>query len=107
MVHISDIESAVASFFNITPAAIHSSKKDRTVSLARHFSMYLARKHTKMSSSEIGRLLGDKNHATVLVACKKVEEQLNRNAQLNWQGPTGNRIANAATILEQLEKSIK
>ena len=107
MVHISDIELAVASFFSITPAVIHSSKKDHTVALARHFSMYLARKHTKMSSSEIGRLLGDKNHATVLVACKKVEEQLNRNAQLNWQGPTGNRIAHAATILEQLEKSIK
>ena len=107
IVHISDIESAVASFFGITTAAIHSSKKDRTVSLARHFSMYLARKHTKMSSSEIGRLLGDKNHATVLMACKKVEEQLSRNAQLNWQGQTGNRIAHAGTILEQLEKSIK
>jgi chromosomal replication initiator protein len=107
MVHISDIESAVASFFSITSAAIHSSKKDKTVSLARHFSMYLARKHTKMSSSEIGRLLGDKNHATVLVACKKIEEQLERNAQLNWQGPTGNRISSAQAILDQLEKSIK
>jgi chromosomal replication initiator protein len=107
MVHISDIESAVADFFSVSSSALHSSKKDRTVSLARHFSMYLARKHTKMSSSEIGRLLGDKNHATVLVACKKVEEQLSRNAQLNWQGSTGNRIANATTILEQLEKSIR
>jgi chromosomal replication initiator protein len=107
MVHISDIESAVADFFGVSSSALHSSKKDRTVSLARHFSMYLARKHTKMSSSEIGRLLGDKNHATVLMACKNIEEQLGRNAQLNWQGPTGNRVANATTILEQLEKSIR
>ncbi len=107
IVHISDIESAVASFFGISPAAIHSSKKDKTVSLARHFSMYLARKHTKMSSSEIGRLLGDKNHATVLVACKKVAEQLNRNTRLNWQGPEGNRVCHAQAILEQLEKNIK
>jgi len=107
MVHISDIESAVASFFEITPAAIQSSKKDKTVSLARHFSMYLARKHTKMSSSEIGRLLGDKNHATVLVACKKVSEQLARNSRLNWQGASGNRVCNAQTILEQLENNIK
>ena len=37
-----------------TPSTIHSARKDRTVALARHFSMYLTRKHTKMSSSEIG-----------------------------------------------------
>jgi chromosomal replication initiator protein len=106
MVHVSDIESAVASFFGITPAAIHSSKKDRTIALARHFTMYLARKHTRMSSSEIGRLLGNKNHATVLLACRKVEEQVAQNAQLNWQGPAGNKVCQAKTILEQLEKII-
>jgi chromosomal replication initiator protein len=107
MVHISDIESAVASFFGITPSAIHSSKKDRTIVLARHFSMYLARKHTRMSSSEIGRLLGDKNHATVLVACKKVEDYISRDTQLNWQSTAGNRVCQAGAILEQLEKNIR
>ncbi len=107
IVHLSDIESAAADFFQITPAAIHSAKKDRTIALARHFSMYLARKHTHLSSSEIGRLLGDKNHATVLVACKKVEDYIGRNAQINWQSPTGNRVASSTAILEQLEKNIK
>ena len=106
IVHISDIESAVATYFGITPANIHSSKKDRTVALARHFSMYLIRKHTKMSSSEIGRFLGNKNHATVLLACKKIEELIGRNADLYWQGPTGNKVAKAKAILAQLEDSI-
>lgn len=106
IVHISDIESAVATYFGITPANIHSSKKDRTVALARHFSMYLTRKHTKMSSSEVGRFMGNKNHATVLLACKKIEGLLERNAELNWQGPTGNKIAKAKTVLAQLEASI-
>jgi chromosomal replication initiator protein len=106
IVHISDIESAVATYFGITPAIIHSSKKDRTVALARHFSMYLARKHTKMSSPEIGRFMGDKNHATVLLACKKVEELISRNADLHWLSSTGNKIAKAKTILDQLETSI-
>ena len=86
IVHISDIESAVATYFGTTPANIHSSRKDRTVALARHFSMYLARKHTRMSSSEIGRFMGNKNHATVLLACKKVEELIKQNADLFWQG---------------------
>ncbi len=106
IVHLSDIESAVATYFGITPANLHSSKKDRTVAIARHFSMYLARKHTNMSSCEIGRFMGNKNHATVLLACKKVEDQLSRNAELRWYGATGNRISPARTILAHLQESI-
>lgn len=105
-VRISDIESAVATYFGTTPASIHSSKKDRTISLARHFSMYLARKHTKMSSSEVGRFMGNKNHATVLLACKKIEDQIERNAELHWQGLAGNKISKARTIINHLEATI-
>ena len=106
MVHVSDIESAVATYFGITPASIHSSKKNRTVALARHFSMYLTRKHTKMSSSEIGRVMGNKNHATVLLACRKIEDLMKRNAELRWNGPAGNKISKAKTVFAQLEKNI-
>lgn len=106
IVHASDIEAAVAAYFGITPANIRSPKKDRTITLARHFSMYLTRKHTKMSSPEIGRFLGNKNHATVLLACKRVEELLTQNAELHWQGPNGNKIAKAKTIFAQLEASL-
>jgi chromosomal replication initiator protein len=106
MVHVSDIESAVATYFGITPANIHSSKKNRTVALARHFSMYLTRKHTKMSSSEIGRVMGNKNHATVLLACKRIEELMKNNGELSWQGPTGNKVSKTRTVYAQLEKNI-
>jgi chromosomal replication initiator protein len=106
IVHISDIESTVATYFGITPANIHSSKKDRTVALARHFSMYLVRKHTKMSFSEIGRFMGNKNHATVLLACKKIEGLIKQNAELHWQGPAGNKISKARTVIAGLEESI-
>ena len=106
IVHVSDIEAAVATYFGITPANIHSSKKNRTIALARHFSMYLARKHTKLSSPEIGRCMGNKNHATVLLACKKVEEQIRQNVEVRWIGPAGNKISKARTILAHLEGSI-
>jgi len=106
IVHISGIESAVATYFGITPANIRSSKKNRTVALARHFSMYLTRKHTKMSSSEIGRFMGNKNHATVLLACKRIESLVERNAELFWNGPAGNKVSKARNILAKLESSI-
>ncbi len=103
IVHVSDIEAAVSAYFGTTPSNLHSSKKDRTVSLARHFSMYLIRKHTNMSSSEVGRAMGNKNHATVLVGCKRIAGFLERNEELHWQGPQGNKVARAKTILETLE----
>jgi chromosomal replication initiator protein len=106
IVHISDIESTVATFFGITSAEIHSSKKDRTISLARHFSMYLARKHTNMSSPEIGRFMGNKNHATVLLACRKIEDEVQKNSELRWESPAGNKISKARTILAKLQDSI-
>ena len=106
IVHISDIESVVATYFGITPANLHSSKKNRTISLARHFSMYLARKHTKMSSPDIGRYMGNKNHATVLLATKKFEDQIKTNAQVSWQSPDGHKAAKTRTILACLEECI-
>ena len=106
IVHISDIEAAVATYFGLTPANLHSSKKNRTVALARHFSMYLTRKHTKMSSSEVGRFMGNKNHATVLLGCKRIESLIERNAELYWNGPAGNKVAKARNIIAQLEGSI-
>ncbi len=106
IVHISDIEAAAGAYFGVTPASLHSAKKGRAVSLARHFSMYLTRKHTNMSSSEVGRYMGNKNHATVLVACKKIDEMLERDNEVHWDGPNGNKVANARAILTQLEENI-
>ena len=106
IVHISDIESAVTTFFGITPADVHSSRKDRTVSLARSFSMYLARKYTQMSFPEIGRLMGNKNHATVILACRKIDGLLKSDSNTNWQSPNGNKVTSARDILTQLEQTI-
>jgi chromosomal replication initiator protein len=106
MVRIADIENAVASFFSTTSSHIHSARKDKTVSLARHFSMYLARKHTNMSSSEIGRLMGNKNHATVLVGCKRIENLLQCDAEINWRSSAGNKVAKARQVIGKLEDGL-
>jgi chromosomal replication initiator protein len=106
VVHVSEIETVVAAYFSTTPAHIHSSKKDRTVTTARHFTMYLARKHTQLSLSEVGKLMGNKNHATVLMGCRRIEEALDRDADIQWQGPAGNRIVKAKAILTQLEDAV-
>jgi chromosomal replication initiator protein len=106
LVHVSDIEGSVAAFFGVSPGDVHSSKKDRTVVAARSFCMYLVRNSTRMSFPEIGKFMGGKNHATVLMACKKVEELLGRNAEVKWDSPAGNRVARAKTILAQIQDAL-
>jgi chromosomal replication initiator protein len=106
IVHVADIESVVGAYFGVTPALLHSAKKSHTISLARHFGMFLIRKHTNMSSSEVGRYMGNKNHATVLVACQKVDQMLAGDEEIHWQGPHGNKVARTRTILAQLEDNM-
>ncbi len=107
IVHVSDIESAVTTFFGLTTADIHSTKKDRTVSTARSVSMYLARKYTSMSYPEIGRLIGNKNHATVILACRKIEDMINRNAEMNWKTSAGNRLMKTKSLVNKIEASLE
>ncbi len=38
--------------------------------------MYLAKQYTDTSLAQIGAIIGKKNHATVLHACKTVRDQL-------------------------------
>lgn len=106
IIHVADIESVVGAYFGVTPAQLHSSRKNHAISLARHFSMYLTRKHTNMSSCEVGRYMGNKNHATVLVACKKVDGMLACDEEIHWQSPHGNKVARTRAILTQLEDAI-
>jgi len=106
VVHSSDIISAAAGFFEVSVADIHSAKKDRTISLARSFSMYLTRRFTKMSFPEIGRAFGNKNHATVILACRKIETALNGNNEMKWRTRQGCRLAAAKNILDALIEQI-
>ena len=107
IVHLSDIESAVATFFGVTPADVHSSRKTRTISLARSVAMYLARKHTSMSFPEIGRFMGNKNHATVILACRKIQELINNGQRsVFWTTGAGKREMRIDAVLKELEASI-
>ncbi len=106
IVHLSDIESAVVSYFGISGSDLHSARKDRTISTARSFCMHLARRCTRLSFPEIGRMMGGKNHATVILANRKVEDLLKRNAEIRWMGSSGNRVCRAKDVLEDLLGSI-
>ncbi len=80
-VSFESIMEAVSNLYEITPERIFTTSRKREVSDARQMVMYLARKHTKMPVKAIGDRLSRK-HATVIHACKNIEERLSLEKQL-------------------------
>ncbi len=103
---LGDIESVVAVYFGISPADIHSSRRTRTVSLARMISMYLVRKHTTMSYPEIGRAMG-KNHSSVVLAVQRLTNALTEDAKLIWRTPAGPKSRPARELVDMLATQLK
>jgi chromosomal replication initiator protein len=70
---IHDIKKEVGNFFTITIKDLESSSRSRNFVRPRQIAMYLAKNLTTKSLAEIGSDFGGKNHATVIHACKSVE----------------------------------
>ncbi|MBN1553272.1 MAG: chromosomal replication initiator protein DnaA [Phycisphaerae bacterium] len=104
-VTLGDIESVVATFFGVTPADLHSSRRTRTVSTARMIAMYLARRHTRMSFPEIGRFMG-KNHSSAVLAVQRLEILLSRGEDVVWTSPAGAKSMPAEELVELLNEQI-
>lgn len=73
---IDDIVETVCNHFNVSTAAISSKSRKRELVVARQVSMYLAQKYTKMPTSRIGKLVGGRDHSTVIHSCSQVEARL-------------------------------
>ena len=73
---IDDIVEKVCTHYNVTTAAVNSKSRKREYVVARQVTMYLAQKYTKMPASRIGKLVGNRDHSTVIHSCSKVEERL-------------------------------
>ena len=69
------IAETVSRFYNIDEQLLYGKSRKREISDARQLVMYLTKKKTQMSSTNIGQKLS-RDHATVLHACKQIEQRL-------------------------------
>ena len=69
------ITETVSRFYNIDEELIYGKSRKREISDARQLVMFLTKKNTQMSSTNIGQKL-NRDHATVLHACKQIEQRL-------------------------------
>lgn len=66
------IQKVVCDYFNLPVDSVQSRTRKREIVQARQLTMYFAKKLTKSSLAIIGLQCGNKDHATVLHACKTV-----------------------------------
>jgi chromosomal replication initiator protein len=94
-VSVEGIQKTVAEYFKIKISDMHSKKRNRNVARPRQVAMALAKDLTQMSLPEIGEAFGNRDHTTVLHACRTI-------ASLRAQDTSLNRDY---LVLEQVLKS--
>ncbi len=76
------IIEVVAEHFSVNPEDITSKKRNSEFVLPRQIVMYLCRTMTDTSFSNIGKILGKKDHTTVIHGVNKITEDINNNEEL-------------------------
>lgn len=88
------IQKVVCDYFNLSPDLLQSKTRKREIVQARQIAMYFSKTLTKSSLASIGALIGGKDHATVLHACKTVNNLMDTDKRFKSQ-------------LETIEKKLK
>ncbi|MFM7128159.1 MAG: chromosomal replication initiator protein DnaA, partial [bacterium] len=73
---LKDVERAISDVFSLNVDLLHARHGGQSISIPRSLALYLARRHTKASYTEIARHFGLKNHSSVIAAEKRIREEL-------------------------------
>ena len=92
-VSIDYIQKVVCDYFDLPIELLKSKTRKREVVQARQIAMFFAKKMTKSSLANIGMHCGGKDHATVLHACKTVNNLVETDKRFR-------------TYVDELEKKI-
>jgi chromosomal replication initiator protein len=82
VVRLDDVDRAVCQVLHFERGTLQSRERAWAVSHARMLAMFLARKHTMASFSEIGHFFGRRTHSTVVAAEKKIRRWLDDDKDL-------------------------
>jgi chromosomal replication initiator protein len=69
-----DIMATTATYFGLTVDELRGSSRTQQIARARQIAMYLCRERTGLSLPKIGELFGNRDHSTVIHACRKIAE---------------------------------
>lgn len=84
-ISIDYIQKVVSEYFGLPNDMIKAKTRKREIVQARQIAMYFSKSMTKSSLSTIGSLIGGKDHATVLHACKTVNNLIDTDKRFKSQ----------------------
>lgn len=93
-ISIDYIQKVICDHFELPVEKIHSNTRRREIVIARQLAMFFAKKHTKNSLASIGAQCGKRDHATVLHACKTVQNLIETDKSFK-------------SLVDELDKKIK
>lgn len=102
VVQLADIDRAVCQALQLQSGALQSTQRSWSISHPRMVAMFLGRKHTAASYSDIGQYFGGRNHSTVVAAEKKVRQWQERNEEMML----GERKLRVREVLELVERAL-
>lgn len=80
---VEHIQKTVCEYFGLKMQDIKARKRTKQIALPRQIAMYLSKQLTEGSLSDIGKNMGGKDHATVIYACKQIEDRRSKDDDFN------------------------
>jgi chromosomal replication initiator protein len=84
-ISIDYIQKVVCNYYNIGIEQLQSKTRKREIVQARQVAMFFSKTLTKSSLATIGSQIGGKDHATVLHACKTVNNLIETDKRFRLQ----------------------
>jgi chromosomal replication initiator protein len=82
---VDDIIDIVCRQYEVTPNAVKGASRKRELVIPRQVIIYLADKYTNLPAARIGKLVGGRDHSTVLHSINKVRDMIEDNMEFAAQ----------------------
>jgi chromosomal replication initiator protein len=82
-VTVDHVQRIVCEHFALKLTDMKAKKRTKEIAMPRQIAMYLSKQLTNLSLSDIGKNFGGKDHATVIYACKQIEDKRTKEEAFN------------------------
>ncbi len=101
-IQLTDVDRLLCGMLSLSPGSFQNRSRSWLFSFPRMIAMFLSRKHTQATYSEVGSYFGNRTHSTVVSAEKKVKAWLREDAVLRY----GTQEIRVRDFLEQAERNL-
>jgi chromosomal replication initiator protein len=102
VLRLEDVNRAVCGVLRLEAGALQSKRRSWSEAHPRMLGVYLARKHTSATYSEVGAYFGGRNHSTAVAAEKKIRQWLQDNGKLH----VGQSQVPVRDLVERIEREL-